>query len=295
MRHTALKRLSSSDFLQAELPLKIYRHSLREHVEVHWHEFYEMGLILSGEGQHILNGHTYPVQRGSCFLLSPADFHALTPAGSEPLELFDVVFHTDIVDEEIYHLLFHTLKNYQLHFTHTEWEIIEQEFQRLYMESHIQQVGSKHIIIGSLERILIDLLRKSQQEISSQPDANQQQRLTLSLIYLHHHFREPLTLKEVATQVHLSPAYFSEYFHHTYGTTFQHYLQELRLRFSMSLLSSTALPVTHICAASGFQSLSHFERAFKQKFGQTPRQARHNQSAHKPIHEYFYTPDETLP
>lgn len=32
--------------------------------------------------------------------------------------------------------------------------------------------------------------------------------------------------------------------------------------------------VTHICFASGFGSLPHFERAFKRKFGRTPRESR---------------------
>ncbi|GCE08308.1 AraC family transcriptional regulator [Dictyobacter aurantiacus] len=281
MRHTALKRLSSTDHMGPDLPLHIYRQALHDANGgggVHWHEFYEVGFILAGQGRHILNGTEHPVQRGNCFLLTPADFHDLRPASGETLELFDVVFLADVLQGAVYRLLFHALHSYRVDFTPDEAQRMEQEFQRLYDESNTHRVGSELIMIGTLERILIDLLRHHSQREIQQPigesAATQYQKLSLSLIYLHHHFREPLTLKEVAQQVHLSPTYFSEYFHQVYGITFQQYLQDLRLRFAHSLLTSSSVPISHVYAAAGFQTLPHFERAFKQKFGHTPRQSR---------------------
>ncbi|GCE24098.1 AraC family ligand binding domain-containing protein [Dictyobacter kobayashii] len=80
MRHTALKRLSSTDHMGADLPLHIYRQSLYgQGGGVHWHEFYEVGFILAGHGQHILNGSAYPVQRGSCFMLTRQTFTTSSP------------------------------------------------------------------------------------------------------------------------------------------------------------------------------------------------------------------------
>jgi AraC-like DNA-binding protein len=87
---------------------------------------------------------------------------------------------------------------------------------------------------------------------------------------LHNHYREPVTLQAAAEQVALSPNYFSECFRSATGVTFQRYLQSLRLRFAKSILSVSALPVTDICYASGFQTLSNFERAFKREFGHSP-------------------------
>ena len=98
----------------------------------------------------------------------------------------------------------------------------------------------------------------------------QQQTLHPALVYLHLHYREPITLQAAAEQVALSPNYFSQCFRSATGVTFQRYLQSLRLRFAKSLLSVSALPVTDICYASGFQTLSHFERAFRREFGRSP-------------------------
>ncbi|GCE24097.1 hypothetical protein KDK_78970 [Dictyobacter kobayashii] len=188
-----------------------------------------------------------------------------------------MVFLADVLKDEVYRLLFHDLKSYRLDFAGDELNLMEQEFQRLYHEANLNQIGSALIMVGTLERILIDLLRHSLQEApepAGDQTMTQQQKLNMSLVYLHHHFREPLTLKEVAAQVHLSANYFSESFHSSYGIAFQQYLQDLRLRFAQSLLISSDFPISHIYAAAGFQTLSHFERAFKHKFGLTPRQWR---------------------
>jgi AraC-like DNA-binding protein len=90
-------------------------------------------------------------------------------------------------------------------------------------------------------------------------------------IYIHHHFREPLTLAQAAYQADLSPHYFSECFHAATGVPFQRYLRDLRLRFAHSLMVVSDASITDLCLASGFSSLSNFERAFKAYYGLSPR------------------------
>lgn len=275
MRHTHLKRLSSTEYRLTSGSLQIYRQVLFEPFETHWHDFYELAFVLAGQGEHVLNGVTRPLQRGSLFLLTPADFHMINPQAEDPLIVFDVIFQTDILKEEVYRLLFQDLTSYQLCFAPAEADELEREFERLFSESQTCKVGSHLILPGTLERILIELYRKNltlapaqQRKVATE----QHQKLSMSLIYMHHHFREPLSLEDAARQVHLSPSYFSECFHRTYGISFQRYLQELRLHFARSLLSAAQLPVSHTCFAAGFQTLSHFERTFKQYFGLSPRQ-----------------------
>ena len=91
-----------------------------------------------------------------------------------------------------------------------------------------------------------------------------------AVLYVDRHFRESLTLADVAARAHLSPNYFSERFRQYTGTSFQLYLQECRLRFARSLLASTSLSVSEVCHAAGFNSLSHFGRAFRRRYGVAP-------------------------
>jgi AraC-like DNA-binding protein len=136
------------------------------------------------------------------------------------------------------------------------------------------QLAYQRICYGIMERILIDLVRHSMLEEAAKPAEQTHepsQFLHPALTYMHHHFREALSLAEVASQVHLSPNYFSERFSEIHGISFQRYLQDLRLQFAYSLLLASVLPITEICYAAGFKTLSHFERVFKQKFGRSPR------------------------
>ena len=93
-------------------------------------------------------------------------------------------------------------------------------------------------------------------------------------IHIQHHFRQPLSLQDAARQAHLSLNYFSQVFHKATGLSFQHYLQQQRLQFAQALLRSSSLPVTELSNLAGFNTLTHFERVFRRKFGITPSQAR---------------------
>lgn len=97
-----------------------------------------------------------------------------------------------------------------------------------------------------------------------------QQHLRRALLYVHHHFRENVTLAEAASRAGFTPNYFSECFHQAMGISFQNYLLALRLRLSKSLLRASDMSVTEICYASGFHTLSHFQRVFKRQYGLTP-------------------------
>jgi AraC-like DNA-binding protein len=90
------------------------------------------------------------------------------------------------------------------------------------------------------------------------------------VLYVDRHFREPISLAAAAARAHLSPNYFSERFRDFTGQPFQVYLQERRLRVARSLLASTKLSVTEVCHAAGFNSLSHFGRAFRRRYGVPP-------------------------
>jgi len=263
-------RLSHERFIPVS-QFRIYRHSLYELVEVHWHEFFELAFILGGEGVHLFNGRAYPLTRGSLFLLTPTDIHALEPAAGSKLELFNVIFSEAMMEEEVGRLLFRGFEDHHILFDKDAIERVEGEFQRLWAESHEQRAGHRLVIYNTLQRLLVDVARSavSENATNTQPLA-QHQKLHKALIYLHHHYREPVTLHSVADQVALSPNYFSECFRSATGVTFQHYLQSLRLRFAKSLLSVSSLPVTDICYAAGFQTLSHFERAFRREFGHSP-------------------------
>lgn len=276
----APERLRNEHFLTMQTPFRIFRHEIGHPIQTHWHEFFELAFVVSGEGTHVLNGAAQPIRRGSAFLLTPADFHAILPAPGQHIHLYDVIFSEQFIREELIDLLFGQRKQYMHSFTSTETEAAEQEYIRLWQESHHPQKGGNLIIQGSLERLLIDLARKCSSDHSFMATVEQETNLPMNpqirkaLVYIQHHFREPLTLSEAAAVCGLSANYFSECFRKHTGVTFQNYVQHQRLHFAKALLQTTKLPVTEICHASGFNTIAHFERSFRKTFECCPRDIR---------------------
>ncbi|UVI28339.1 AraC family transcriptional regulator [Paenibacillus spongiae] len=237
---------------------------------LHWHEFYELEFIVEGEGEHLLNGQSYPLAKGYLFLVTPSDFHEIIPVKDKALKLYNVKFSEETLGASLRNLLFVNRECFMARFEGTEFDRMNDEFARLIEESANKGIGSELLMRGGLERILIDLLRAvtngRQERAGTKIDSSIQE----ALIYIHHHYREPLTLEKVSAQSGLSPNYFSECFHKATGSSFRSYMQSLRLRAAIALVSSSEISVTEICYNCGFNSYTHFIRAFKQKYGMAP-------------------------
>ncbi|CAI6080832.1 AraC family transcriptional regulator [Cohnella sp. JJ-181] len=271
-------RLTNREYMHRALPFRLYVHELTGDVDVHWHEFFELGFVVSGEGEHVLNGRSSPLRRGTLFLLTPADFHALRVPADAVCVHYNLIFSDEALREELRALLF-VPRRESLVVQCADEEIarIEAEFARIAAELRQgQRPGASLIVQGTIERILIELIRRVPAAPADRPpqDPGSDQAVRQAIAYMQIHFREPLTLEATAAQAHLSPNYFSRRFRELTGMTYQRFLQQLRLQFASALLKVSRLPVTEICFASGFNTLPHFERAFKAAFGQSPRSHR---------------------
>lgn len=88
--------------------------------------------------------------------------------------------------------------------------------------------------------------------------------------YMRQNFALPLSLRELAALVSLSPYYFIRRFKAQYGLTPHQYLLSLRLDCARFYLRSTQKTVKEIGFACGFQSENSFCMAFKKQEGVTP-------------------------
>ena len=88
-------------------------------------------------------------------------------------------------------------------------------------------------------------------------------------------FRDPsLSLSEAARYACLSPAHFSLVFRQTTGSRFIRYVQARRVAEAKKLLADIATPITDVCFACGFNSLTHFNRVFRAFERRSPSQYR---------------------
>ncbi len=268
-----LDRYIADDLLHAASRVRSVRQQVRQ-VDVHWHDYYELVYVTSGEARHQVNGSWSTVRAGTAFLMTPADFHRLTTVSTPPLVCYNVVVDPMLLegrrgttDGAV------TVGPWQL----DDVAVLEGDFRRLHDEGTREERGSASMMEALLQCILIECSRQRGTEASAPEEAppwRDSADMTRALLFVDHHFRDSLTLSDAAAMAHLSPNYFSGRFRAFTGLSFQTYLQRRRLHFARSLLSATGLDVSNVCHAAGFSDLSHFGRVYRRRYGEAPSQTR---------------------
>lgn len=94
------------------------------------------------------------------------------------------------------------------------------------------------------------------------------------LLYVTEHFREKLSLDDIAREAGVSKYYLSRTFSDKVGCGLSHYINSLRVGFAQHLLENPNLSISDAAFECGFESLRTFNRAFREHLGKSPREYR---------------------
>ena len=234
---------------------------------LHWHNYFEMEIILEGNGVHIFNGVAYPVSKGDAYLLTPVDFHEFET--TSPIELINISFDEVWLTEKIRTILYTSDFAKMRKFESEEYERFVSAADLL-----LHEYTSDAPCIGQLLEYLLSRFRSGEQSSSeSYIDQGHLTAIKEAVAYIQLHFREKITLEQLSAMSGYNPTYFSELFRKITGETYIESLTALRINYAKMLLAN-GLSVSDACFASGFGSLSNFLAVFKAKCGTTPSEYR---------------------
>lgn len=91
---------------------------------------------------------------------------------------------------------------------------------------------------------------------------------------MHSRYFDSMTLKEIASEVFVSPYHFSRIFSRAMGVTPGRYLAAIRLFEAKRLLLTTSLTVSDIVCSVGYNSVGTFTSRFTRAVGMSPTQYR---------------------
>jgi len=122
----------------------------------------------------------------------------------------------------------------------------------------------------------------SQRTLSSlsyvgQFDTSKSRRIKIVNQYLYDNLINPIKINDVAALVNMTPSAFSHFFKKRTQRSFSDYLSDLRIGNAAKLLIESEKTISEICFESGFNNISNFNRAFKEKKGCTPTEFRSQQ------------------
>lgn len=232
----------------------------------HWHDFYELEYIISGSGSYMIDGQLFPLESGMLYFMTPIDFHNVS---TEKAEIINVMFSENLITSS-------HLAPFTYHEAPKAFPIPEnmQPFFMTLLEEIVQYQGDSAYCAALLDCLLLKLTRNLLPYEESSWN-NTAQKIHF---YIINHFREKVSLEDIAQYVGLTPAYVSAVFKKEMNKNFKRYLNELRFSYAHKLLLYSNMSVTQICGESGFDDYPNFIRRFKEYFGVTPSQVRKSNS-----------------
>ena len=105
-------------------------------------------------------------------------------------------------------------------------------------------------------------------------EENEDERVRQVKEFIAKNYMNDIGLKEMADLACMAPESFSRFFRNKTGRTPNRYLIDYRLGIAARLLLTTQHPVSEIGFSCGFNTLSHFNRLFRESKGCTPSEFR---------------------
>lgn len=152
------------------------------------------------------------------------------------------------------------------------YDALRKDIAGLFLEIYKKEDGSAYskssaaAILGDLSRYFMDRDRPLE-------NSGIQASMKTLTRYIHQHYREHLTLDELAKHTYLSKTYISHSFSKCFGISFTAYVDMLRLMLAVRLLRGRE-NLTEIAESCGFASVNAMIQVFKRYRGITPGEYR---------------------
>ena len=256
-------RLRAEEIIANPFHIGVKRFKITGRHDLHWHDYFTIDLILSGKGEHYINGRCEHIDRGMVQLIYPTDIHKIESDGS--IELISVRFTEQALPPRFFNIIYgKSIRN-----LYPEKKIFERicSCADAILEelSAPQKPFLKELLDLNFREIILLAAREAGEE-----DNFVQSSAERMLLYINEHFRENISLEQAAEYAGFSAPYFSAYFKNKTGKTYSEYITGLKINYACELLRDTDYSVAEICFSSGFGSISNFNSIFKKRVGIAP-------------------------
>ena len=121
-----------------------------------------------------------------------------------------------------------------------------------------------------LNLVMVQLLRMNQESTGILRET----RVTKVIQYIHNHYAEDITLKDLSERFYVSEYYLCREFKKSTKRTIVEYIKQTRIMNAKRLFMETDRNVTEVARETGFSNLTHFNRVFREVADVTPSEYR---------------------
>ena len=233
----------------------------------HTHGCAELFFITGGHGRFRTRQEEFPVAIHDAVIVNANVPHTEVSQLDSPLEyaVLGVEGLETLTGAEGYALLH----------LHTGWEELMGCLRLMLQEAEAALPGYERVCRSLLEVVLIRLNRQQDAALSGESSGGRSSReCVLVRRYIDNHFKENLSLDQLAQLAHLNKYYLSHAFRREFGVSPINYLISRRIEESCFLLRETDHTLSLIAQILGFSSLSYFSQCFRRVEGVSPLEYR---------------------
>jgi len=239
------------------------------HSVPHTHNYTELFYIVDGKGQFLIEDQVFPVGMNNLVIINPNVIHTEDSLNAQPLEY--IVLGIEGIELA-------TTQNSNGEFCildHFESVEIAGCLRNILREMEQKNTGYEDICQAYMEILIIRLMRSTSLAVPAEPQlASGNRQCAAVKRYIDLHFKEALTLEQLAEDAHMNKYYLSHAFKREYGVSPINYMITKRIEESKYLLAETDLSLSQIAQLLGFSSLSYFSQVFRRTQAVSPMEFR---------------------
>jgi len=220
----------------------------------HQHDHFEMVYFLSGRGHIQISGDTMYAHLYNLAIFPPGVPHEEKSDPEAPEETIFIGADLKSIDSGSEPVLLCD-----------ESGELRWLFERIYEEHTNELPNWRQLVHDYFMAVLLLIERRSEESQISSCDMVAQ-----IMQYIEHNFTRDISIEELASFVHVTPAHLIRTFSEQVGTSPMKYLREFRVQIAKRMLLANSDPVNEIATAVGYDDASYFSRVFKKATGFSP-------------------------
>ena len=247
----------------------------------HTHSFYELNIVLSGRGEHLIEERHFEVKRGCVFVIPPNVKHSYKNIDS--LNVYHMLIHRDFLPNYFgeffkttgFSLLFEIEPYFRARYHENMFlTLSEEELNSVLSDVELLnscktfsdfQIYANAIAKKILAFLCMCITRQSGIDSVSAKPNKELLCIADSLNFIHQNYEERITVDILAKRQNMSRATYIRWFNKTCGCSPHKYIMQYRLKKATEAMAVTQGSVSETAQRCGFYDASHLRRALNKK------------------------------
>ncbi len=235
------------------------------HSTPHSHRCAELFYVVGGMGRFRIDSELFPVEVDDLVVVNPLVQHTEVSLNANPLEY--IVLGVEGLELSV-------AEEQDDRFCIVSFRGVGEEIlfclRGMLREIELKQPGFESVCQDLLDILMVRLLRRTNYSAALVPPRTASKECAAVRRYIDAHFKENLTLDDLAQVAHVNKFHIAHAFSREYGISPISYLNTRRIEESKRLLLTTDLSLSRISQTLGFSSSSYFSQSFRKREGISP-------------------------